>query len=235
MDAGERQADALWNLPGAARDPHRRVADLGESRSTTSGSSAPTSAAASATRVGGLCGLRLLGRRLHRYRQAGEMGRGPDGQPDDHGLPPATTDEGARSRPTKQGKITGLWCHVTADHGGFDACADPTKFLRRVLSTSAPAATTFRPNYLSVDGCLNTNKATVRPVSLSLLPIRGDRSRLFLIERMNRDPAPNRTGHGAAELRRINFIKKEQFSLSYRRSGWEYDSGDYHNRLGQGG
>jgi len=29
---------------------------------------------------------------------------------------------------TKQGKITGLWCHVTADHGGFDACADPTKF-----------------------------------------------------------------------------------------------------------
>jgi aerobic carbon-monoxide dehydrogenase large subunit len=29
---------------------------------------------------------------------------------------------------TKEGKITGLWCHVTADHGGFDACADPTKF-----------------------------------------------------------------------------------------------------------
>ena len=29
---------------------------------------------------------------------------------------------------TKDGKITGLHCHVTADHGGFDACADPTKF-----------------------------------------------------------------------------------------------------------
>ncbi|NCW68699.1 MAG: carbon monoxide dehydrogenase, partial [Marivivens sp.] len=29
---------------------------------------------------------------------------------------------------TKDGKITGLHCHVTADHGAFDACADPTKF-----------------------------------------------------------------------------------------------------------
>ena len=29
---------------------------------------------------------------------------------------------------TKDGKITGLWCHTTADHGAFDACADPTKF-----------------------------------------------------------------------------------------------------------
>ena len=29
---------------------------------------------------------------------------------------------------TKDGKITGLEAHVTADHGAFDACADPTKF-----------------------------------------------------------------------------------------------------------
>ena len=29
---------------------------------------------------------------------------------------------------TKNGKITGLHCHTTADHGAFDACADPTKF-----------------------------------------------------------------------------------------------------------
>ncbi len=31
---------------------------------------------------------------------------------------------------TKEGKITGLHCHVTADHGGFDACADPTQISR---------------------------------------------------------------------------------------------------------
>ena len=29
---------------------------------------------------------------------------------------------------TKDGKITALHCHTTADHGAFDACADPTKF-----------------------------------------------------------------------------------------------------------
>ena len=29
---------------------------------------------------------------------------------------------------TKDGRITGLACHVIADHGAFDACADPTKF-----------------------------------------------------------------------------------------------------------
>ncbi len=29
---------------------------------------------------------------------------------------------------TKDGKILGLRCHVLADHGAFDACADPTKY-----------------------------------------------------------------------------------------------------------
>ena len=29
---------------------------------------------------------------------------------------------------TKEGRITGLRAHVLADHGAFDACADPTKF-----------------------------------------------------------------------------------------------------------
>jgi carbon-monoxide dehydrogenase large subunit len=28
----------------------------------------------------------------------------------------------------RDGRITGLWCHVTANHGAFDSCADPTKF-----------------------------------------------------------------------------------------------------------
>ena len=58
---------------------------------------------------------------------------------------------------TKEGKITGLWCHTTADHGGFDACADPTKFPAGFMnictgSYDIPTA------YLSVDG-FYTNKA----------------------------------------------------------------------------
>ena len=58
---------------------------------------------------------------------------------------------------TKDGQITGLWCHVTADHGGFDACADPTKFPAGFFnictgSYDIPVA------YLAVDG-VYTNKA----------------------------------------------------------------------------
>jgi carbon-monoxide dehydrogenase large subunit len=29
---------------------------------------------------------------------------------------------------TREGKILGLRAHVIADHGAFDACADPTKY-----------------------------------------------------------------------------------------------------------
>ena len=29
---------------------------------------------------------------------------------------------------TPEGRITALRCHVLADHGAFDACADPTKY-----------------------------------------------------------------------------------------------------------
>ena len=44
---------------------------------------------------------------------------------------------------TKEGKITGLWCHLAADHGAFDACADPTRVPRRFL-TYARVPTTSR-------------------------------------------------------------------------------------------
>ena len=58
---------------------------------------------------------------------------------------------------TKDGKITGLHCHTTADHGAFDACADPTKFPAGFMnictgSYDIPTA------YLAVDG-IYTNKA----------------------------------------------------------------------------
>ncbi|MFN7597898.1 MAG: molybdopterin cofactor-binding domain-containing protein, partial [Cereibacter sp.] len=58
---------------------------------------------------------------------------------------------------TKDGRITGLHCHVTADHGAFDACADPTKFPAGFFhictgSYDIPVA------YVGVDG-VYTNKA----------------------------------------------------------------------------
>ncbi|MEP3636775.1 MAG: aerobic carbon-monoxide dehydrogenase large subunit [Paracoccaceae bacterium] len=122
---------------------------------------------------------------------------------------------------TKDGKITGLHCHVTADHGGFDACADPTKFPAGFMnictgSYDIPTA------YLAVDG-VYTNKA---PGGVSYRCSFRVTEAVYFIERMV-EVLAIKLNMDAAELRRINFIKKEQFPYTAA-LGWEYDSGDYH-------
>ncbi|WP_306259042.1 aerobic carbon-monoxide dehydrogenase large subunit [Pararhizobium sp. IMCC21322] len=122
---------------------------------------------------------------------------------------------------TKEGKITGLHCQVTADHGGFDACADPTKFPAGFMnictgSYDIPVA------YLSVDG-VYTNKA---PGGVSYRCSFRVTEAVYFIERMIEVLAIE-LDMDAADLRRINFIKKEQFPYQSA-LGWEYDSGDYH-------
>lgn len=122
---------------------------------------------------------------------------------------------------TKEGKITGLWCHTTADHGAFDACADPTKFPAGFMnictgSYDIPTA------YLAVDG-IYTNKA---PGGVSYRCSFRVTEAVYFIERMI-EVLAIKLDMDAAELRRINFIKKEQFPYQSA-LGWEYDSGDYH-------
>ncbi len=122
---------------------------------------------------------------------------------------------------TPEGKITGLHCHVTADHGGFDACADPTKFPAGFMnictgSYDIPTA------YLEVDG-VYTNKA---PGGVSYRCSFRVTEAVYFIERMI-EVLAIKLNMDAAELRRINFIKKEQFPYTAA-LGWEYDSGDYH-------
>ena len=122
---------------------------------------------------------------------------------------------------TKDGKITGLWCHTTADHGGFDACADPTKFPAGFMnictgSYDIPTA------YLAVDG-VYTNKA---PGGVAYRCSFRVTEAAYFIERMVEILAIE-LNMDAAELRRINFIKKDQFPYNSA-LGWEYDSGDYH-------
>ena len=122
---------------------------------------------------------------------------------------------------TKDGKITGLWCHTTADHGGFDACADPTKFPAGFMnictgSYDIPTA------YLAVDG-VYTNKA---PGGVAYRCSFRVTEAAYFIERMVEVLAIE-LNMDAAELRRVNFIKKDQFPYNSA-LGWEYDSGDYH-------
>lgn len=122
---------------------------------------------------------------------------------------------------TKDGKITGLWCHVTADHGAFDACADPTKFPAGFFhictgSYDIPVA------YVGVDG-VYTNKA---PGGVAYRCSFRVTEAAYFIERMIEILAIE-LNMDAAELRRINFIRADQFPY-HSALGWEYDSGDYH-------
>ena len=122
---------------------------------------------------------------------------------------------------TKDGKITGLWCHVTADHGAFDACADPTKFPAGFFhictgSYDIPVA------YVGVDG-VYTNKA---PGGVAYRCSFRVTEAAYFIERMIEVLAIE-LGMDAAELRAKNFIRADQFPYTSA-LGWEYDSGDYH-------
>ncbi len=122
---------------------------------------------------------------------------------------------------TKAGKITGLWCHVTADHGAFDACADPTKFPAGFFSICT-GSYDIPVAWLGVDG-VYTNKA---PDGVAYRCSFRVTEAAYFIERMI-EVLAIKLNMNAAELRRINFIRKEQFPYNSA-LGWEYDSGDYH-------
>ncbi len=125
---------------------------------------------------------------------------------------------------TPDGKITGLSVNVIADHGAFDACADPSKYpagLFHICSGSydIPAA------YCRVDG-VYTNKA---PGGVAYRCSFRVTEAVYLIERLV-DVLAQKLNMDKAEIRRKNMIRKEQFP--YRSAfGWEYDSGDYHAAL----
>ncbi|HSM43126.1 MAG TPA: aerobic carbon-monoxide dehydrogenase large subunit [Afifellaceae bacterium] len=125
---------------------------------------------------------------------------------------------------TKDGKITALDCHVLADHGAFDACADPTKFPAGFFnictgSYDIPVA------HVSVDG-VYTNKA---PGGVAYRCSFRVTEASYFIERMV-DVLARKLDMDPADIRMKNFIGKEQFPYNSA-LGWEYDSGDYHTAM----
>ena len=125
---------------------------------------------------------------------------------------------------TRDGRITGLQCHVLADHGAFDACADPTKFPAGFFnictgSYDVPSA------YVEVDG-VYTNKA---PGGVAYRCSFRVTEASYFIERMV-DVLARKLDLDPAELRRRNLIAKDRFPYTSA-LGWEYDSGDYHAAL----
>lgn len=125
---------------------------------------------------------------------------------------------------TSEGRILGLRVNVVADHGAFDACADPTKFpagLFHICSGSYD----LQAAYCAVKG-VYTNKA---PGGVAYRCSFRVTEAVYLIERMV-DVLAQKLGMDKAEIRARNFIRKEQFPYTSA-FGFEYDSGDYHTAL----
>jgi carbon-monoxide dehydrogenase large subunit len=122
------------------------------------------------------------------------------------------------------GRLTAIRCSTAADHGAFDAAADPTRYPAGMFgivtgSYDVPVA------HAEVDAYF-TNKAPggiayrcsfrVTEASYAI-----ERAMDILADELKIDPV---------ELRRKNFIRKEQFPYPSV-LGFTYDSGDYHQTL----
>lgn len=125
---------------------------------------------------------------------------------------------------TKDGIIKALRVKVTADHGAFDACADPTKWPAGMFHVCTGSYAI--PNaFVSVDG-VYTNKF---PGGVSYRCSFRVTEAVYLIERMI-DVLAQKLGIDKAEIRFRNFVRKEQFPYTTP-LGLEYDSGDYEPAL----
>jgi len=122
------------------------------------------------------------------------------------------------------GRITGLRVYVLADHGAFNAHAQPSKWPAGLFSIvtgsyDIPAA------HVAVDG-VYTNKA---PGGVAYRCSFRVTEASYLIERMV-DVLAQKLGVDKAEIRLKNFVQAEQFPYTSC-LGWEYDSGDYETAL----
>lgn len=124
----------------------------------------------------------------------------------------------------KDGRIKALRVNVLADHGAFNSHAQPTKWPAGLFSICT-GSYDIPSAYARVDG-VYTNKA---PGGVAYRCSFRVTEAVYVIERLI-DVLAQKLGIDKAEIRRRNFIKKEQFPYQSA-LGWEYDSGDYHTAL----
>jgi carbon-monoxide dehydrogenase large subunit len=125
---------------------------------------------------------------------------------------------------TKDGSMTGLRVSLLADEGAFHADAQPTKFkvgLFGIVSGSYDLPTA----HVSADGAY-TNKA---PGGVAYRCSFRVTEASYMIERLVQNAAYE-LGVDPAELRRKNFIRRDQFPYTSA-TGFVYDSGDYEGAM----
>ena len=121
---------------------------------------------------------------------------------------------------TKDGKVTALKVSTTADHGAFDAAADPRKYPAGMFGI-VTGSYDFPTAFAEVDAYF-TNKA---PGGIAYRCSFRVTEAAFAIERAM-DILAHKLGVDPVQLRMQNFIKKEQFPYPSP-LGFTYDSGDY--------
>jgi carbon-monoxide dehydrogenase large subunit len=121
---------------------------------------------------------------------------------------------------TKAGKVTALKVSTVADHGAFDAVADPTKYPAGMFGI-VTGSYVFPTAFAEVDAYF-TNKA---PGGVAYRCSFRVTEASYAIERAMNILA-QKLGLDQVELRRMNFIQKDQFPYPSP-LGFVYDSGDY--------
>jgi len=125
---------------------------------------------------------------------------------------------------TADGKILGLRARVLADHGAFNATAQPTKFPAGFFHIFT-GSYDIQAAFCEVTGVF-TNKA---PGGVAYSCSFRVTEAVYLIERLT-DMLARELGQDPAELRMRNLLRPEQFPYTCA-TGWQYDSGDYPRAL----
>ena len=125
---------------------------------------------------------------------------------------------------TAEGKVTALHVATTADHGAFDAAADPVGYPAGLFGI-VTGSYDFPTAHAEVDAFF-TNKT---PGGIAYRCSFRVTEASYAIER-GMDILADELGIDAAELRRRNFVRRDQFPYPSP-LGFTYDSGDYHGTL----
>jgi len=125
---------------------------------------------------------------------------------------------------TRDGKILGVRVDVLADHGAFNATAQPTKYPAGFFHIFT-GSYDLEAAYCKVTG-VYSNKA---PGGVAYACSFRVTEAAYVVERMV-DILADELGMDPAELRMKNLLRPEQFPYQSK-TGWEYDSGDYPKTL----
>jgi carbon-monoxide dehydrogenase large subunit len=125
---------------------------------------------------------------------------------------------------TADGKILGLRARVIADHGAFNATAQPTRFPAGFFHIFT-GSYDINAAFCEVTGVF-TNKA---PGGVAYSCSFRVTEAVYLVERLT-DMLARELGQDPAELRMRNLLRPEQFPYTCA-TGWQYDSGDYPRAL----